>query len=493
MMPHDSQLLAAYAQSRDAATFGQLVERHIDFVYAAALRQTRDSHLAEDVTQAVFVLLSQRALHLKPSVLIKGWLFNATRYVVANARRAEARRKIHEREAAAMRCEIARQSDWSEISPHLDDAIAGLSEKDRRALLLRFFDNLPLDAVGQTLGISPNAAQKRVARALDRVRDFLIGRGAMVSGSSLGSLIVANASQAAPAHLAGATIELATSSTVNAAIYSLARGAAKMMSHAKAKLLAIPCVAVAASIGVAVVFADGQLISAPAPATPPALVTGATTTDSPDKTFQACTDVLRSIVSSYDNNDINAVQQLFYFKPGSDPKTVDVMNHILEQDVSNYHLMNSAVARFGMHGSMLLTGYSNETVFIQDVLSRIAPKDAQQEGDSLTILPPDGSGPMNWPKKPLYFVRVDGVWKLDTARTFRITFQVKRRHPVAGETPQQAFAAASDLIAGHFDQIADAIDKGDIRDEAEAQRRISDAFKDVDAQFSEVGCNTGPR
>jgi RNA polymerase sigma factor (sigma-70 family) len=492
MMPDDSQLLAAYAQNRDPVAFGHLVERHIDFVYAAALRQTRDSHLSQDVTQAVFVLLSQRAFRLKPGILLKGWLFNATRYVVANARRADARRKIHEREAAAMRSEIPRQSDWSEISPHLDDAMAGLSEKDRRALLLRFFDDLPLEAVGQTLDISPNAAQKRVSRALDRVRQFLLGRGATVTGSSLGGLIVANAPQAAPAHLAKATIELATSSTVNAAVYSLAKGAAKMMSQATAKLLAIPCLAVATSIGIAVVFANGRSNSAP-PATPPALTTGATTADSPDKDFQACTDVLRSIIGGYDNNDINAVQQLFYFKPGSDPKTVDVMNHILEQDVANYHLMNSAVARFGMHGTMLLTGYSNETVFIQDVLSRITPQDAQQDGDSLTILPPNTNGPANWPKKPLYFVRVDGVWKLDTARTFRITFQAKRRHPVVGETPQQTFAAASDLIAGHFDQIADAIDKGDIRDEVEAQRRISEAFKDIDSQFSECGCNTGPR
>src|SRR5580704_17267077 len=99
MMPDDSQLMAAYAQNRDTAAFGRLVGPHIDFVYAAALRQTQDSHLAQDVTQAVFVLLSQRAFRLKPGVLLKGWLFNATRYVVANARRADVRRRVHEREA----------------------------------------------------------------------------------------------------------------------------------------------------------------------------------------------------------------------------------------------------------------------------------------------------------------------------------------------------------------------------------------------------------
>ncbi len=164
MMMDDSQLITSYAHNRAAGAFEQLVERHIDFVYAAALRQTGDTHIAQDITQAVFLLFSERAGRLKPGTLVKGWLFNATRYVVANARRAEARRKIHEREAAAMRSEIVLEDHWPSIAPHLDDALAELSEKDRRVLLLRFFEDLPLAALGQTLGISEYAAQKRVAR-----------------------------------------------------------------------------------------------------------------------------------------------------------------------------------------------------------------------------------------------------------------------------------------------------------------------------------------
>src|SRR5580700_6417548 len=103
---HDSELLAAYASARDPQAFGNLVQRHIDFVYASALRQLRDRQLAEDVVQAVFLLLAQKATKIKPGTFIKGWLFNATRYVASNVRRAEVRRKVREREAAVMRCEM---------------------------------------------------------------------------------------------------------------------------------------------------------------------------------------------------------------------------------------------------------------------------------------------------------------------------------------------------------------------------------------------------
>src|SRR6202162_6299292 len=99
MMTDDSQLLVTCAHDRSAGGFAALVERHIDFVYAAALRQTGDTHIAEDITQAVFLLFAQRAGRLTPETIVKGWLFNTTRYVVANFRRAEARRKLHERKA----------------------------------------------------------------------------------------------------------------------------------------------------------------------------------------------------------------------------------------------------------------------------------------------------------------------------------------------------------------------------------------------------------
>ena len=174
MMTEDSQLLASCACDRTAGGFEVLIERDIDFVYAAALRQTGDPSIAQDVTQAVFLLFWQKVDRLKPGTLVRGWLFNVTRYVAANARRAQARRKSHEREAAAMRSEIILEDHWPSIAPLLDDALAKLSEKDRRILLLRFFDGLPVASLGRTLGISEQAAQKRLTRALEHFGRLLI-------------------------------------------------------------------------------------------------------------------------------------------------------------------------------------------------------------------------------------------------------------------------------------------------------------------------------
>jgi hypothetical protein len=130
---------------------------------------------------------------------------------------------------------------------------------------------------------------------------------------------------------------------------------------------------------------------------------------------------------------------------------------------------------------------------IEEVLARISSQNAHMMGDTLLITPPDADGPNGWPQKPFYFLRVEGSWKLDAARTFRVTFQAKRRQPIAGESREQAFAAVIHLISGEFETIAGDIDKGNIPDEAEAQRRVNAAYGDLKSQFSEFGCNTNPR
>jgi RNA polymerase sigma factor (sigma-70 family) len=486
MMMDDSQLLASYGHDPAAGALQELIKRHLDFVYAAALRQTRDPHLAQDVTQAVFLLFSQRASRLKPGTLVKGWLFNTTRYVVANSRRAEARRKSYEREAAAMRCEIVREDRWSDISPHLDDALAGLSEKDRRVLLLRYFEDLPLAALGQTLGISENAAQKRVAHALVRLRHFLVGRGATVASASLGEMLQASITQAAPAHLAKATIDLTVSGAAHSssAIY-LAKGAAKMMTRARAKLLAIQCAIAGATIGTVVVLAAAQL--RPMPPDRPATVAMANephTSKANDENFNSCCQTLKSIVDDYDRNDAAAAEALFYFPPGMDPKTVENMDRFLDVDVSAYHLANVAVSRFGVHGTTLNIGQlSTSAVLILDVLPRLSPERVQGLGNTLVLTPEKPAGPYVgcW-QSPIYFVRDQGTWKLDAKRNFRLTFHAIRRQPIAGETSAQACTAAIHIIVTRFAAIADDINKGNIS-EAESKKQVNTVFTDVDSQF----------
>jgi RNA polymerase sigma factor (sigma-70 family) len=490
MAMDDSQLLAAYARDRSAAALQQLVERHIDFVYAAALRQTGNSHVAQDITQAVFLLFSQRAMRLKTGTLVKGWLFNATRYVVSNARRSEARRKLHEREAAAMRSEIVREDRWSDVSTHLDDALAGLSEKDRRVLLLRFFEDLPLAALGETMGISESAAQKRVAHALSRLKRFLIGRRAPLAGTSLDEILRSGVAIAAPAGLAKATVDLAINGASGAgqsgAAISLAKGAAKMMSCARAKLVAIQCAIAAASIGTVVVLAGPQLRSISAER--PAVVAMADTTvakNAAEEAYSGCCQTLKAIVDDYDRNDAAAAEAFFYVSPGTDPKQIANMDSYLDVEVSAYHLANVSVSRFGMHGTTLNIGQLSTTpVLIMDVLPRLSPDRARGSRNTFELTPAAPSGPYVgcW-QSPIYFVRDQGTWKLDAKRNFRLTFRGVRRHAIPGETPEQGCAALIQIIVGRFGVIADDIEKGKITDETEAKRQVNAVFSEVNSQF----------
>jgi RNA polymerase sigma factor (sigma-70 family) len=501
MLTNDSQMPACDAQDRDGDAFQRLVERHIDFVYATALRQTGDPHIAEDITQAVFLLFSQRVNRLKEGTMIKGWLFNVTRYVVANYRRAKARRIFHEREAAVMRSEIVCEDHCSDILAHLDDAMAGLPEKDRRVLLLRFFEDMPLAALGRTLGISEDAAKKRVARAVERLRHLLVGRGAAVAAASLGAVLQASTAQAAPTYLAKATVDWVRNGGSGAAnsdsASTLAKGAAKMMMLARVKLLAIQCAIAGISIGTAVVLAASPSRLVPQSPVQPAVVAMADAADAPkvsDEDFNACCQALKSIVAAFDHNDLAAVQAAFYFKPGSDPKTIDVMGLELEMQVAAYRLKNAAVSRFGMHGTMLVTDCGTAPEAFLEWLSRISPENARGLGDTLTITPAAHAGPDEWYwKAPIHFVRDQGAWKLDAGRTFRVTFRAFRRQRVADESPEQEFAAAIHLISGQFDAIADDIDKGNILDEAEAQKRVNAAWGNLNLQFREFNCNLDPR
>ncbi|MGD0208213.1 MAG: RNA polymerase sigma factor [Verrucomicrobiota bacterium] len=221
----DQQLLRDYAESRSETAFAELVRRHVDFVYSAALRMVRDTHLAEDVTQGVFVAFAQNARQLTDRPVLSGWLHRTAQNLAANTVRSEVRRRAREQEAAAMNELLATEPDaaWEHIAPQLDAALGELSDADRDALLLRYFERKSASEMAQTLGTSEDAAQKRVSRAVEHLREFLSKRGVAIGASGLVVVISANAVQAAPvglavtistaAVLAGTTIATTTTTT----------------------------------------------------------------------------------------------------------------------------------------------------------------------------------------------------------------------------------------------------------------------------------------
>ena len=226
----DWQLLQAYAKNRSEAAFAELVRRHLDWVHSVAMRHVGDPHLAEDVVQSVFVLLARKAGDLRPGTLLGGWLFRTTRHVAAHAWRAEQRRRTREATACTMSHDTASPDTdeilWQQLVPHLDQAVAALSEGDRSAILLRFYERMPLRQVGERMGVSEEAAKKRVSRAVERMREFLDRRGVKLSGVRLAAVMAEKTVQTASTALAGAVIKIsmaAASASASTALPLLAR------------------------------------------------------------------------------------------------------------------------------------------------------------------------------------------------------------------------------------------------------------------------------
>src|ERR1051325_7150114 len=201
MTATDLDLLRQFTRDQSQEAFDALLKRHLNLVYSAALRQVRSPQLAEEISQSVFIDLAKTAHSLKPETILTAWLYRVARLTAIDVVRRESRREARERLAAEMTAMNATSSDWLPIEPLLDDAMESLDDTDRAAVLLRYFENKSLREVGEQLGVSDDAAQKRVSRAIERLREFFAKRGVTVGTSGLVVLISANAVQSAPAAL----------------------------------------------------------------------------------------------------------------------------------------------------------------------------------------------------------------------------------------------------------------------------------------------------
>ena len=199
----DSALLRQYAENHSDEAFAELVTRHVNLVYSVALRQTGHPQNAEEITQAVFIILAKRAAGLRHERALSSWLFQATRFTAINFMRSEIRRQNREQEAQMQT--ILNESGgevWPKIAPLLDDAVAALREKERRAIVLRFYEGRSLREVGLALGASEEAAKKRVGRALEKLRQSFAKRGVDSTTAAIAETISAHSVQIAPLALA---------------------------------------------------------------------------------------------------------------------------------------------------------------------------------------------------------------------------------------------------------------------------------------------------
>jgi RNA polymerase sigma factor (sigma-70 family) len=232
----DAQLLREFVTRNSEDAFAELVRRHINLVYSAALRQLRNPHSAQEVAQAVFTILAQKAKTLAPQTIVTGWLYRTTRYACMTTLRAEIRRQKYEREACETVASLAQsESPWEEIAPRLDEAMNRLGEADRDALLLHYLEQKSFRQIGASLGTSEDAAQKRVSRALGKLRTALSRRKVTVSGTALITLLLAQGAQAAPPGTAGAVVTGALSHGAAPSTALVVKGTLKLLTWMKMK------------------------------------------------------------------------------------------------------------------------------------------------------------------------------------------------------------------------------------------------------------------
>jgi len=234
-MTDDAELLRRYAADRSEADIAELVRRHVDLVYSAALRQVAgDHHHAQEVTQMVFIDLTRKAAALARHPVLPAWLHRSSCLAAMSLRRREGRRTRHERAAAGEAVLLGAAGDpvaWEDVRPVLDEAINQLNEGDRQAILLRFFANRPFGEVGRQLSLTENAARMRVERALGKLREVLFRRGITSSSAALAAALSGHAVAAAPAGVATATTGAAMALSAAAA-----SGWAAFMTTAKIPL-----------------------------------------------------------------------------------------------------------------------------------------------------------------------------------------------------------------------------------------------------------------
>ena len=191
---------------------------------------------------------------MSPKTVLSGWLYRAARFAANDALKIQRRRQQREQEAF-MEGILQNESDaaWEQLSPLLDEAMARLRDKDRDAIVLRFFENKNLREVGAALGLEERAAQKRVARGLDKLRAFFAKRGVDSTTAGIAEKISANSIQVAPVALAKtiSAVAITKGAAAGGSTLALVKGALKIMAWTKAKTAVVAAAVVIFAAGTA--------------------------------------------------------------------------------------------------------------------------------------------------------------------------------------------------------------------------------------------------
>jgi RNA polymerase sigma factor (sigma-70 family) len=499
--------LGEYVRTGAPEAFRRLVEAHIDAVHSQCRRQLRDPAAAEDVTQMVFISLAQKASRISPNAVLDGWLFTATRYCCATHQRAAARRRSAERKAAIMRKEAVESGSFggdfsSHAEPILDDAIADLGQRDREAVLLRFFRGRSLREVGDVLGVSEDAAKHRVLRAVEKLRGYFARRGVLASSDALATFLGCAVKPAAPG-----AIQAAVHVALNPSALTVTGHAAGLLSKT---IWTWPKVAagffVAGSITTAAVIAShgafGQSPAAqPTPAMQPAPAAGQENPATQSSSQSTPLDTLAKLCSALESNDVTAIDECLC-GDGNNPASADMGRASIEGEAAVYRLSKDWRDKFGQ--PMAVSGFSFATFGKESTESALRGTLDFPGGPQVTIdgdvaqlripLPPEfftGTGPNRmsflapWSGAMIVFNRVGSDWKINTDRTINFIINVAR---VDGNNTDvvELGAKIEQGVGDALNAVAAKIEDGSLPTRAKAvkavQTGLMQAFRDNGVQ-----------
>jgi len=497
--------LGEYVRTKSPDAFRLVVERYAGLVYCACQRHLKDNHLAEDATQAVFLLLSQKAAGVRQARLAS-WLLTAARYACANIRKSQNRREKRE-QGVAMRLDATTEKPKSDLTDLLDEALHQLSARDREALISRYLDDSPIERIAQRHNISGAAARKRIERAIAALRRYFSNRGVEAFGQSVDAVLTeqvrgsAMPPEARQAIVVGILEVCRAGPQAAAPAVAIAKGAHAMMIATKIKVAAV-AVATILMLGtsgwvVSQIWADGApavgkpvsnaapvsaapadngvALYIPTPATQPAVVD----LSSPSATFE-------SFFAAVRTGDRDAVYKCITADPNRAPT---LMDGLVAWNITQNHLTQAAVQFLGGDGAAVTRITTFDLVWQK--IGRFAPP-PEITGDDATItydvsklpqqiqplvmalISPDLS---SWAHSIFYFHRQNNQWKLDLDRSMHVDLDVRRGNVAI--TDEKALVGVFSANAQICDLVATDVRNGNIASMPEATNALDRAINQV--------------
>jgi RNA polymerase sigma factor (sigma-70 family) len=484
----DATLLAAFVRDKSEEAFKELVKRHVGMVYSVCYRQLRDTHWAEDVTQAVFILLARKAANLQSGVVLGGWLYRSAVFACSNARDLKRTRSYHEKLVKPMR--ITTEPDLverAELEGLLDEGLMELNKAQREVLVLRFFENKPLTEVARIRGQSLYATQKALDSGMARLRRFMAQRGVVATTAILAAVLIGQAAKAAPAGLATAAATAALGGGTTALSVYVSQLVAHMLKQAaRAKL--IGSLAVAGTfvfLGAVGLYAGAKALEKPEPAPMVgAAVEAALTPAQRSQEIDALWGTLRQAEGALRSMNVAALSDVVAFTDPQQAANWDVMSRVF---VADFNLKRVATAKFGPAGRDL-TAIETFGRRLDTTLPTIDPASLQWDVNPRQAALHFGYRDPKMAGGTIYFAKDAGRWRIDAAQSLDVSLEGIKM-TTGGEKGVAAMenlnAAERELVLDKMKRLelalgmaAQRIDSGELADLAAVQKEL----KDVDSQ-----------